>query len=53
VVDRQLEVHRQPVDDPDARYRFHYSNVEILKDGDNISPLAAPTSVIALRDLLP
>ena len=43
---RELIVHRQPGADG-------YASVVTLQETDTVSPLAAPTSVIAVRDLLP
>ena len=45
---RQLIVHRQP-DATNERFNF----VQILNESDNIAPLEAPQSNIAIADLLP
>jgi Uma2 family endonuclease len=51
--DRVLEVYRDPDTDPhnpaDARYLTHF----VRREGETISPLAAPDSEIAVADLLP
>jgi Uma2 family endonuclease len=53
LVDRQLEVHRNPVPDRTQRFGFTYADVVILSGTDHVSPLAAPQSQILVADLLP
>ena len=53
LVDRQLEVHRNPGPDPARRGRFHYADVTIVAESGRIAPLAAPGSVLNVADLLP
>ena len=53
LVDRQLEVHRNPGPDPARRGRFRYSEVTIVPESGRMAPLAAPQSPIAVADLLP
>jgi Uma2 family endonuclease len=53
LVDRQLEVHRNPGPDPSRRGRFRYAEVTTVPEGGNMAPLAAPQSPIAVADLLP
>ncbi len=53
LVDRQLEVHRDPGPDPSRRGRFRYADVTIVPEAGNMAPLAAPGSPIAVADLLP
>jgi len=53
LIDRQLEVRREPVVDASQLYGFRYAQVIILKPGDSISPLAKPEIKIAVDDLLP
>jgi Uma2 family endonuclease len=53
LVNRQLEVHRNPGPDPARRGRFRYADVTIVPESGRISPLAAPQSEIAAADLLP
>lgn len=53
LVDRQLEVHRNPGPDPARRGRFRYADVTIVPESGRITPLAAPQSEIAVADLLP
>jgi Uma2 family endonuclease len=53
LVDRQLEVHRNPGPDPSRRGRFRYADVTIVPESGRIAPLAAPQSEVAVADLLP
>jgi Uma2 family endonuclease len=53
LVDRVLEVHRQPVLDAAAPFGWRYAAVEALAPRSYIAPLAAPGARIAVRDLLP
>ncbi len=53
VIDRQLEVHRDPAPDAAQLYGFGYANITILKETESVSPLAAPQATIAMADLLP
>lgn len=52
VVDRVLEVYRRPIPDPSAEFGWHYLDVEILRPGAVVSPLARPAVTIAVGDLL-
>ena len=51
LVDRVLEVHREPVRSPSGRWK--YRSVSLLRPGDVVSPLAAPRARIRVADLLP
>jgi Uma2 family endonuclease len=53
LVDRVLEVRREPARSAPAPYGWHYRSVEVLGPGDTASPLAAPAARIAVADLLP
>lgn len=53
LVDRVLEVHRDPQPSPAAPYGWSYRTVAILRDPETIAPLAAPAARIAVSDLLP
>ena len=53
LVDRQLEVYRDPGPDPGRKGRFAYGSVTIVPEAGNMAPLAAPDSPIAVADLLP
>ncbi len=53
LVDRVLEVYRDPAPAPSAPYGWDYRASETLGAGDSVHPLAAPTARIIVRDLLP
>jgi Uma2 family endonuclease len=53
LVDRQLEVHRNPGPDPDRRGRFKYHDVAIVPATGHVEPLAKTAARIAVADLLP
>lgn len=53
LVDRQLEVFRQPRTDAAALYGFNYGERLILTEGDTVTPLARPEAQLAVSDLLP
>jgi Uma2 family endonuclease len=53
LIDRQLEIYRNPASDDAPPYGFGYSNITILRETDSVSPLAAPQAAIAVADLLP
>ena len=53
LVDRQIEVHRDPMADRMHRFRFRYANIQVIKPPGVIAPLAAPGASIAAADLLP
>lgn len=53
VVDRQLEVYRDPVADPTRRYGARYASVNTFRPGQRVSPLALPTASIEIERMLP
>jgi hypothetical protein len=53
LVDRVLEVYRQPVADALAPFGWRYASRETLGVDSNIAPLAAPSSRVSISDLLP
>ena len=53
LVDRALEVYRDPGPDPAAPYGWRYRAVERLDPAAVVSPLALPAVRIAVSDLLP
>jgi len=53
LVDRVLEVYRQPVADTTAPFGWRYASREILDPGTTAQPLAAPGVCVAVADLLP
>jgi Uma2 family endonuclease len=54
LVDRALEVYRQPVRSRSARYGWKYKTVRMLKPGASVAPVAALAAArVAVADLLP
>jgi Uma2 family endonuclease len=53
LVQRQLEVYRDPVADSTQPFGFRYNSRTILDPPDKVSPLAAPQASITVADLLP
>ena len=53
LVDRALEVYREPVPSETAPYGWRYASVVILRPPDSVSLLAAPHARIAVASLLP
>ena len=53
LVDRQVEVYRNPVADESAAFGFRYAAQVVYHIGEFISPLANPQAQIAVADLLP
>jgi Uma2 family endonuclease len=52
LVDRTLEVHREPVRDPAAPFGWRYRTVEALGGGRSVTPLALPDASIRIADLV-
>jgi Uma2 family endonuclease len=53
LVNRRLEIRREPARSASAPYGWEYASVQILGAGDSASALAAPDARIAVADLLP
>jgi len=53
LVQRQLEVYRDPVADSTQLFGFRYNSRTILDPPDTLAPLAAPQSPITVAELLP
>jgi Uma2 family endonuclease len=53
LVQRQLEVYRDPVADSTQLFGYRYNSRTILDPPDKVSPLAAPQASITVADLLP
>jgi Uma2 family endonuclease len=53
LVDRLLEVHRDPRPDPTAPHGWRYLTVEWLSPGASVSPLALPSVRVPVSDLVP
>lgn len=53
LVDRVLEVYRQPVAEAPAAFGWRYASAVVLGPGSVVAPLAAPGAVVPVADLLP
>jgi Uma2 family endonuclease len=53
LVDRALEVHREPQPPADAADDWIYRSVEVLRPPASVTPLAAPSAQVPVADLLP
>jgi Uma2 family endonuclease len=53
LVDRVLEVYREPAPDPAAPFGWRYARREVLDASAQVTPLAAPGSSIFVSRLLP
>lgn len=53
LVDRQLEVHRDPVADASHPFKFRYRNIVVLRLGEAVAALAAPSIPVSVAELLP
>jgi len=53
LVDRTLEVHREPAPDTGAPFGSRYREIVTLRPGETVVALAAPDTVIAVADLVP
>jgi Uma2 family endonuclease len=53
LVDRVVEVHRDPRPDEGAPYGWRYPTVDVFRRGDSIALLALPSTRLAVSALLP
>jgi len=53
LVDRVLEVYRQPAPDAAAAFGWRYASRQTLRPGSAIAPLAAPAAAVRVAELLP
>jgi Uma2 family endonuclease len=53
LVERVLEVYRQPLVDASAPFGWRYTSHQTFRPGSSIAPLAAPVSAVLVADLLP
>jgi Uma2 family endonuclease len=53
LVDRALEVYREPRPDAAASFAWHYGSVQMLGREASVSPLALPGAIIRVADLFP
>ena len=53
LVDRELEVHRDPRPAVEAAFGWRFTRIRRLSSGETVTPLGAPKARIAVADLLP
>ena len=53
LIDRRLEVYRNPVPDVSQPHGFGYANKMLLEPNETISPLAVPQAHLRAADILP
>ena len=53
LVNRRVEVHRNPLPDAEASYDHRYADITIFGEQDSVTPLAQPQARIAVSDVLP
>lgn len=53
LIDRVLEVYREPVADSTAPFGWRYARVEVLDGSARVAPLATPASAVSVSQLLP
>jgi Uma2 family endonuclease len=53
LIDRVLEVHRDPVSEPASQAEFRYTMQQTYSEQDSIAPLFSPNTSISVRSLLP
>jgi hypothetical protein len=53
LVNRTLEVYREPVADAAAPFGWSYARREVFAASGRVAPLAAPPAPVAVADLLP
>src|SRR5580765_134840 len=53
LVERVLEIYREPILDPTTRFGWRYASREILAPGATAAPLAASAARISVSDVLP
>ena len=53
LVDRVLEIYREPIRDDAARYGWRYGSVRTLRPEDTATPLNVPDVQLSVAALLP
>ena len=53
LADDVLEVYRRPATSESSRFGWTYSERQVLRRGDVVTPLAAPGGHVAVDNLLP
>src|SRR5580765_2053485 len=53
LIDRVLDVYREPAADPSSPFGWRYTRREVLRPSAEVRPLAMPSAAIRVADLLP
>ena len=53
LVDRVLEIYREPARDPAAPFDWRYTRSEVFRGDERVTPFAAPHASVAVSQLLP
>jgi Uma2 family endonuclease len=53
IAERAVEVYRDPLPDPAAVWGWRYQSLLIARPGDTVTPLALPSTPVAVQSLLP
>jgi hypothetical protein len=53
VIERVLEVYREPIPDADAPFGWRYARRDVVAPSGRIAPLAASGVMVLVADLLP
>jgi Uma2 family endonuclease len=53
LVERRLEVHREPARPGPARRSWGYADIKMVPPGATVTPLAVPAAAVRVADLLP
>ena len=53
LIDRVLEVYREPAADPSSPFGWRYARREVFRPPASVRPLAMPSAAIRVADLLP
>ena len=53
LADDVLEVYRRPATSESSRFGWTYSEMQVVRRGDAVTPLAMPGEQIAVDNLLP
>jgi len=53
LIDRTLEVYREPAADAEAPFGWRYARRETIASSGRVTPLAAPDALVSVENLLP
>ncbi len=53
LVDRVLEIYREPVPDESSPFAWRYASTDVLGPESSVAPLAVPSARIVVADVLP